>query len=197
MFNFFVNYLVDIFNYLYLKFHGVEADFGDVKMYGLPLIIKTKGSRIILRKGTTLISSSRFNPAGINHPVILATMTSASVIEIDGAGISGGSIVSVKSIFIGRGSGLGANSNIYDTDFHILDPKMRSGQKGIEFAKSSKVSIGKNVWISSGVNILKGVNVGDGAVIGCGSVVLSNVKEYCLYAGIPAKKIKNLVLNEK
>lgn len=197
MFNFFVKYLVDTFTFLYLKFHGVEAEYGDVKMYGFPLIVKAKGSRIILRKGTTLISNSRFNPAGINHCVILATMTSTSVIEIDGAGISGGSIVSVKSIFIGRGSGLGANSNIYDTDFHILNPKKRASQKDIESAKSEKVSIGKNVWISSGINILKGVSVGDGAVIGCGSVVLSDVEQNCLYAGVPAKKIRDLVSNEK
>jgi len=192
MFSIFVDYFWKLFTFCYLRLKGVELELGGVKIYGLPLILKAKGSRIILRSGTTLISDSKYNPAGINHRVILATMASNSIIEIDGAGLSGSSIVCVKSVYVGRGSGLGANSNIYDTDFHLVDPRLRSKQTNISTAKSDKVYIGKNVWISSNVNILKGVLIGDNSVVGCGAVVTSNVDDGCFYAGIPAVKVKKI-----
>ena len=182
----------DLVTFLYLKIYGVDVEFGAVTMYGFPQIVKAKGSKIIIRRGSSLVSNSRYNVAGINHPVILATMGQDSVIEIDGAGISGGSLVAVKKIYIGQGSGLGANSNIYDTDFHLVNPTERKVQNNIFSAKSKEVTIGKNVWISSNVNILKGVCVGDNSVIGCGSVVTSNVDPNCFYAGIPAKKVRKL-----
>lgn len=185
----FINVLI---TYLYLRISGVEVEWGDVRMYGFPLIIKAKGSRIIVRKGTTLVSSSRNNPAGINHCVILATMCNGATIEIDGAGLSGSSIVCAKGIYIGRNSGLGANSNIYDTDFHILDPSQRMVQKSIIEAEAAKVKLGKNVWVSSSVNILKGVNIGDNSVVGCGSVVTRDIESGYLYAGVPARKIRSL-----
>jgi hypothetical protein len=39
------------------------------------------------------------------------------------------------------------------------------------------------------VTILAGVTIGTGSVIGAGAVVNKNVPPYCIYAGIPAKKI--------
>lgn len=53
------------------------------------------------------------------------------------------------------------------------------------------VIIQDGVWISSNVTILKGVTVGEGAVIAAGAVVTKDVEPYTIYAGIPAKKIKN------
>lgn len=52
------------------------------------------------------------------------------------------------------------------------------------------VVIENDVWIGANSIILKGVTVGHGAVIAAGSIVTKNVDPYCIYAGIPAKKIK-------
>lgn len=51
--------------------------------------------------------------------------------------------------------------------------------------------IGRDVWIGASSIILTGVEIGDGAIIGAGSVVTKNVEEYSIYAGVPAKKIKD------
>ncbi len=51
--------------------------------------------------------------------------------------------------------------------------------------------IGNDVWIGYGSTILQGVKISDGAIIGAGSVVTKDVEAYSIYAGNPAKKIRN------
>lgn len=51
--------------------------------------------------------------------------------------------------------------------------------------------IGNDVWVGYGVTIMQGVVVNDGAVIAAGSIVTKEVEAYSIYAGNPAKKIKN------
>ena len=57
--------------------------------------------------------------------------------------------------------------------------------------KIEKVSIGKDVLIGANVTILKGVNIGDGSIIGANSVVTKKIPPYEIWAGIPAKFLKN------
>lgn len=52
------------------------------------------------------------------------------------------------------------------------------------------VVICDGVWLAANVTILKGVTIGEGAVIAAGAVVTKNVEPYCIYGGIPARKIK-------
>lgn len=51
------------------------------------------------------------------------------------------------------------------------------------------VRIGSDVWIGGRVTILPGVVIGDHAIIGACSVVTSNVSEYSIVAGNPARVI--------
>ena len=75
----------------------------------------------------------------------------------------------------------------------------------IEHANSSKVfraigvreegiTIGNDVWIGAGVIILSGVTVGECSIIGAGAVVTKDVEPYTVVARVPAKKIKDIVL---
>jgi acetyltransferase-like isoleucine patch superfamily enzyme len=189
---YFLNHPKMIIDFLYLKAHGVETRYSYVVLKGFPIINKFKGSRIILGKGCTLVSKSKYNFAGINHPVILATLSSKAIIKIGKVGISGSSICAAKEITIDDNSGLGANSNIYDTDFHSIDPIIRRNQTDIFEAKADEVRIGKDVWIASNVTILKGVKIGDQAIVGANSLVTISVPANTIYAGNPAKKIKEL-----
>jgi galactoside O-acetyltransferase len=52
------------------------------------------------------------------------------------------------------------------------------------------IHIMDDVWIGANCTITKGVTIGTGAIIGANSVVTSEVLEYSIVAGAPAKLIK-------
>ena len=56
---------------------------------------------------------------------------------------------------------------------------------------SEPVFLGKDVWVGANATILGGVKIGDGAVIAAGAVVTTDVEEYSVYGGVPAKKISS------
>jgi acetyltransferase-like isoleucine patch superfamily enzyme len=53
------------------------------------------------------------------------------------------------------------------------------------------VVIGNDVWIGSGAVIMSGVHIGDGAVVGARAVVSTDIEPYAIYAGNPARKVRN------
>lgn len=55
----------------------------------------------------------------------------------------------------------------------------------------SPVRVGSFTWISAGSIILPGVSIGEGAVVAAGSVVTGDVPAWCLYAGNPARKVRD------
>ncbi|UCD33730.1 MAG: acyltransferase [Desulfobacterales bacterium] len=185
-------FLKQLFHYNYLKYHGVETEFGFVRLVGLPIISKHKKSKIIIGKGVTLVSNSYGNVAGVNHPVILATLAEGATIHLnEGCGLSGSAICSVKQVIVGRNSGLGANSCVYDTDFHVVGDTWNNPNTILD-AKAKPVEICENVWIAARAVILKGTNIGKGAVIGAGDVVTKDVQTNSIVAGVPAtpRKVK-------
>lgn len=54
-----------------------------------------------------------------------------------------------------------------------------------------KIIIQDDVWIGVGSIILSGVTIGTGSIVAAGSVVTKDVKPYSVYAGNPAKKIRD------
>lgn len=61
-----------------------------------------------------------------------------------------------------------------------------------ENGKKGNISIWKNVWVGAKAIILKGVTIGDNSVIWAWSVVTKDVPSNVVYAGNPAKFIKNI-----
>lgn len=55
-----------------------------------------------------------------------------------------------------------------------------------------RVTIGDDVWIGCGVRVMAGVNIGSRCVIAAGAVVTKDCSPNSLYAGVPARKIKDL-----
>lgn len=54
------------------------------------------------------------------------------------------------------------------------------------------IKIGHRVWVGVNVTILAGVTIGDDVVIGAGSVVTTDIPSETIFAGVPARKIRDL-----
>jgi lipopolysaccharide O-acetyltransferase len=54
----------------------------------------------------------------------------------------------------------------------------------------SFVIIKNNVWIGESVSILPGVTIGEGSLIGANSVITSDIPDFCIAVGVPARIIK-------
>jgi acetyltransferase-like isoleucine patch superfamily enzyme len=55
----------------------------------------------------------------------------------------------------------------------------------------NQVNIGNGVLISTNAVVLDGVSIGDGAVIGAGAIVTRDVEAFGVYAGVPARKLRD------
>lgn len=146
--------------------------------------------KLSIGKNVKLVSMSRYNRAGINHPVQLAVEPNGCLTIGDRVGMSGTAIYCSTRISIGNDVQLGANSRIYDTDFHALDADDRRAQVP---AQSAPIEIGDDVWLAANVTVLKGVHIGPRTVVASNSVVVSDLPPDCLAGGIPAKVIRYLV----
>jgi acetyltransferase-like isoleucine patch superfamily enzyme len=175
----------------YCKMKGLRYG-NNLRTFGIPLLYRHKEASIILEDDVVLNSSSRFNRAGINHPVILAAVKENSRIYIgSGTGMSGAVIHARTLIQIGRYVNIGANTKIYDHDFHSLDYRERRVDM-LDNVKTAAIIIEDDVWIGADSIILKGVRIGQGAIIGAGSVVTKEIPAFTIWAGNPAKFIRTI-----
>ena len=131
----------------------------------------------------------------INSPYFLsgynyleARSTEAEILIHDGVQINNNfvCIADQTKVCIGENTLIGFNVQIYDSNFHDLDPNKRLNLD----PNPKPVIIGKNVFVGSNVTILKGVCIGDNSVIGSGSVVSNSIPSNSLASGNPAKIIE-------
>jgi len=89
-------------------------------------------------------------------------------------------------------SGLSSKVSVYSANDYFLGEAMISTTLGEEYMKQEigPVIIRKHVIIGSGCVVLPFVEVETGAVVGALSLVKGTIKEWSVYAGIPAKFIK-------
>lgn len=161
--------------------------------HGAPIVSLSPQSRIQIGKRGLICSRSSQTALGINHPVVLRTLRLGAELRIgDGVRMSGTTICAAKRVAIGDRCVIGANVAIVDTDFHSLDPIIRSTPEDAGSAKTKAVEIGSDVFIGGGSYILKGVRIGDGAVIGAASVVTREVSAGTVVVGNPAREVARL-----
>ncbi len=153
-----------------------------------PLILKNRGV-IKIGEGITINSHTRYNPVGINHQTVFATLNKkAKIIFGQNCGISGASIVSASEVQIGNFVLIGGGVGIWDTDFHPVDPEIRREHPTKE-AKTKPIVIEDDVFVGARAIILKGVHIGKAAVIAAGAVVNKDVPPHHLAYGNPVQII--------
>lgn len=59
-------------------------------------------------------------------------------------------------------------------------------------ATGRDITIRRGAWLASNVTVLGPCEIGENAVIAAGSLVLADVKPNCVYAGTPAKFVKEI-----
>jgi len=175
-----------------LKLFSKNVKLGkNIIFYGSPIIAPASNSIIEIGDSVALCSSSSGNPVGINHPVILKTLTQESKIIIgNNTGLSGTSICAAKSVKIGNNCLIGANVTIADTDFHAVSPDNRRYNTNPVDIQCKPVVIEDNVWLGMNVLVLKGVTIGRNSVIAAGSVVAKSIPENAVAGGNPAVVIR-------
>ncbi|MBO4378987.1 MAG: hypothetical protein IK133_04375 [Clostridia bacterium] len=62
---------------------------------------------------------------------------------------------------------------------------------------AASIHVGDYVWIGARSVILPGITIGEGAIIGANSVVTHDIPPYTVAVGVPARVIKERVLDEK
>jgi acetyltransferase-like isoleucine patch superfamily enzyme len=146
------------------------------------------GKLSITGPGQVIIGKDCFILSQMTKMVCITTQIPDSKLTIgDHVGLNGTSIVCYDQIEIGEFSNI-ADAYITDSSAHPISPDRRiySAQE----MPAEKVSIGKNVWISTHVVILTGVHIGENSVVGAFSLVRNSLPPNILAAGIPARVLR-------
>lgn len=108
--------------------------------------------------------------------------------------VGSGSFVNYKCFFDGSSRiTIGQNCNIgYEVMFATSTHQWGSSERRAGRAISSPIVVSEGVWVGARVTILGGVTIGKGAVIASGSIVTTDCEADSLYAGTPARKIRQL-----
>lgn len=90
-------------------------------------------------------------------------------------------------IDIGNKCDIGMNVVFCTITHEIGNSERRAGKH-----EYKPIKVGDGTWIGANSTILPGIKIGEGCVIAAGSVVSKNCEPNGLYAGSPARRIKDL-----
>lgn len=160
---------------------------------GVPYVMIAVGGTCTIGNYFSMNNGLKGNPIGCNQRCTIFVDKNAILQIGDHVGISQTAIICHQKITIGNHVKIGGGVCIYDTDFHSLDTKLRMNeQTDLKNKEKKEVVIEDHVFIGAHSLILKGVIIGENSVIGAGSVVTKSVPPNQIWAGNPAKFIRNL-----
>jgi maltose O-acetyltransferase len=96
-------------------------------------------------------------------------------------------IDAAADVTLGRNVALANRVALVTSDHDLTDPRARAGARILR-----PIVIGEGAWLGAGVMVLGGVTVGAGAVIGAGAIVTKDVPPNTLWAGVPARQLREL-----
>lgn len=182
-----------IFNFIQICTHNASLGKG-VKINGTIRIYGT--GRLTISDNVIINSHLRYNPIGGQSGCTFSVAEGATVTIGEGAGISNVAICSRERIEIGREVYIGGDCRLYDTDFHSLKRELRINNHDTDI-HSRPIQIKDGAFIGASCIILKGVTIGENSVVGAGAVVACDIPDNQIWAGNPAKYIKDVPKGEQ
>jgi acetyltransferase-like isoleucine patch superfamily enzyme len=130
------------------------------------------------------LPSNPYNPHVwiVGEPVIGEGTWIGAFTVIDGSG----------GLTIGNGCDISSGAHIYT---HSSVRRCVSGRR-FEEVERRPVTIGNRVFVGANAVILMGVSIGDESVVAAGAVVSGDVPPRTVVAGVPAKKIAEVHLDD-
>lgn len=173
-------------------FKGNNVLYSSFFSNGIPYIMVARGGKFSIGKNFAMNNGIKGNPIGCYERCTFFVDRGAVLTIGDNVGMSQAALACHRSITIGDNVKIGGGVCIYDTDFHSLDPVIRRSSEDLKKRAEKPVVIGNNVFIGAKSIILKGVTIGENCVIGAGSVVTKTIPANQIWAGNPAKFIRNI-----
>lgn len=142
----------------------------------------TNNKRGFFGKLRYLVFKRRFQKLQVKTQLFISPNTCEAGLNIEHVGY----------IWIDSSSHLGKNN--------VLLPRLLFGKKSpsaVTLPNENRylISTGDNVYVGTGSTILGPVNIGSNVIIAAGSVVIKDIPNNCIVAGIPAMVIKNVEPN--
>lgn len=178
---------------LTIVFWGNNVIHHNFKTNGIPFVSVAIGGYCSIGENLNMNNGIAGNPIGCYNRCTFFVDKGANLIIGDNLGISQAAIICHLNIQIGNNVKIGGGARIYDTDFHAIDPELRLNPI-TDFSNKVKIPvvIEDNVFIGSHSTILKGVTIGQNSIVGASSVVTKNIPANEIWAGNPAKFIRNV-----
>lgn len=171
----------------FMKIQGIKIGSG-FNTKGFFLIMKKKSAQINIGNNFMVKSAPFSNLLGLYQRTIIIARENAKITIGNNVGISGVTIHGTN-ISIGNYTAIGANTKIFDHDFHSLDYIERRTDSRTH-AISKPVHIGNDVFIGCNCIITKGTVLGDRCIVGAGSVVTGKFPDDVVIAGNPAHIVR-------
>jgi maltose O-acetyltransferase len=95
-------------------------------------------------------------------------------------------IENVERVEIGERTALGVFTTVLTSTHEVGPPQARAGTWIRE-----PVTIGDGCWLGARCVVLPGVTIGDGCVVAAGSLVREDCDANGVYAGVPARRIRD------
>jgi acetyltransferase-like isoleucine patch superfamily enzyme len=175
---------------LRLRLHGAEVGPG-LRVRGPIRLHCHRTGTIRLGRGCRMQSGFAGNPVGEGHRLSLWVGPGGRLELGDGVGLSNSTIVCMEAVSIEDEALVGGGCRIYDTDFHSLDSEERR-RPGNPGARTAAVAVRRRAFVGGHSILLKGTVVGEGSVVGAGSVVRGVVPARQVWAGNPARFVREL-----
>jgi maltose O-acetyltransferase len=145
----------------------------------------------------TIVQSSPFVPVWLRILLLLAAGA-----RVWGAGIYSGCHFGGKDIRMGVGTFVNRGV-LFDGTAPITLGRQVAVGHGVKFITSTHdigpedvrnmpITVGDGSWIGAGAIVLPGVTVGPGCIVGAGAVVTRDCEPNGLYAGNPARRVRDL-----